>query len=109
MNWTPTPGDRVKTILTKDKNHETIYLNGDHAIETTFSNEFLTITGEWIPWSHQIIDFLSRQRNLNRQLVLQQLIEFEREHTELDFDQLCLLFLDLYTSKQQNTITFGGN
>jgi hypothetical protein len=108
MEWRPQPGDRIKTILTKDKQNEIIYLNGDHAIETAISNEFLELTGEWMPWSHQIIDYLSRQKNMNRQAVLKQLLEFEKEHTELDFDQLCLLFLEDYTTKQQTNLLFGG-
>jgi hypothetical protein len=105
MDWLPKPGDRVKTVITKDKEHEIIYLNGDHAIETTVSNEFLTITGVWVPWAHQIIDHLSKLRNMNRSIVLQQLLEFERFHTELDFDELCLLFLEEYNAKQQQSIS----
>ena len=108
MNWTPSPGDRVKTVLTKDHKNETIYLNGDHAIETTLSNEFLTFTGEWIPWSHQIIDYLSKQRDQNRTIVLKKLIEFEKFHSELDFDELCLLFLKEYELEQQKYFSSGG-
>jgi hypothetical protein len=107
MQWIPAPGDRVKTILTKDKENEVVYLNGDHAIETTISDEFLTITGEWVPWSHQIIDYLSRQRGQNKRTVLLRLIEFEALHIELDFDQLCLLFLEQVETEQSKSFFQG--
>jgi hypothetical protein len=109
MNWNPAPGDRVKTILTRDKENEIIYLNGDHAIETTISDEFLTITGEWIPWSHQIIDYLSRQQGMDRSMVLRLLLEFEKTHSELDFDQLCLLFFEQLETEQSKSFFQGDD
>lgn len=108
MQWNPSPGDRVKTVLTKDSKNEVVFLNGDHAIETAISNEFLTITGEWVPWVHQIIDHLSNQRDSNRGLVLRKLIEFEKQHRELDFDELCLLFLKEHELEQQKYFSSGG-
>ena len=108
MNWTPTPGDRVRTVITRDHKDEIVYLNADHAIESTISNEFLVITGEWVPWAHQVIDYLSSQRGIDRQSVLKQLLEFEKLHTELDFDELCLLFLSNYELEQQRHFSIGG-
>ena len=93
MVWSPQPGDRVKTIVTKDHQNEIIYLNGDHAIESVITNEFLLLTGEHIPWPHQIIDYLSSKKNMNRSLVLRALIALDKTHSELSFDDLCQLFL----------------
>lgn len=107
MNWNPAPGDRVKTVITKDHNNEVVYLNADHVIESTIADEFLIFTSEWIPWSHQIIDYLSTRKNSNRSSVLKALLEFEKLHTELNFDDLCLLFLK--EQEQEKTIFFGGN
>jgi hypothetical protein len=108
MEWIPQAGDRVRSVISKDNINEIVYLNADHVIESVISNEFLIQTSEHIPWSHQIIDYLSRQRGMDRELCLRLLIEFNREYSELDFDQLCLLFLEKYTLKQQNTVSFGG-
>lgn len=108
MYWNPAPGDRVKTIITKDKEHEIIYLNGDHAIETTVSNEFLTLTGEWLPWPHQIIDFLSNRRNYSRELVLRKLVELDARHREVDFDTLCQIFLKELEAESANNFSSGG-
>ena len=104
MEWTPKPGDRIKTVITKDTKNELIYLNGDHAIEATICSEFLIFTGEFIPWAHQIIDYLSKQPGKDRRTVLQQLLEFEARHKELDFDELCLLFLDEH--EKNNSVSF---
>lgn len=103
-SWTPSPGDRVATVITSDSRQELVYLNNDSAITTTISDTFLILTSEWKPWSHQIIDWLSTQRNLNRQTVLKLLLEFEKQNTELDFDNLCLKFLAEY--KKQKSFSF---
>lgn len=107
MEWNPAPGDRVKTVVTKDNSNEVVYLNGDHAIEALISNEFIVITGEWIPWSHQIIDYLSGKRGMNRKVILLRLIEFNALHSELDFDQLCLLFLKEFELEQSKSFLGG--
>jgi hypothetical protein len=100
MQWVPTSGDRIKTVITRDSKHEFVYLNGDNVITTSVDDTFLLLTGDWVPWSHQVIDYLSRQRGLNRQAVLKQLLEFELLNTELDFDNLCLKFLAKYESNK---------
>ncbi len=102
MDWVPAPGDRIKTIITTAKEFEIVYLNSEESIASKFSSEFIILTGDWIPWSHQIIDFLSRQKSKNRQTVLSDLLEFEKFHTELDFDSLCLLFLQTYLVKSNS-------
>jgi len=109
MEWRPTPGDRVRTVITKDHKNEIIYLNADHAIESTFTDEFILITGEHIPWAHQIIDYLSNRRDCNRALVLKKLIEFEALHRELDFDELCLLFFEQVKNEEAKYFSLGGN
>jgi len=93
MIWQPKPGDRIKTIITKDSSNEVVYLNADHVIDSVITAEFLIFTSEFLPWPHQIIDYLSNERNCNRNLVLRALVEFDRLHSELDFDALCTLFL----------------
>ena len=102
-NWIPSPGDRIATVLTTDHKQELVYLNNDSAMITAISNEFLLSTSEWKPWSHQIIDYLSSKRGVGRQKVLKLLIDFERLHTELDFDALCTKFLHHCLSQEKLT------
>ncbi len=98
--WIPTPGDRIITVITTDSKQELVYLNSESAVLTTVNDTFLILTSEWRPWAHQIIDWLSAQRNIDRQTVLKLLIEFEKQNTELDFDSLCLKFLKHYLEQK---------
>lgn len=91
--WSPLPGDRVLTVVSKDGTNEVVYLNGEHVIDSLFSNEFLIFTSEWLPWPHQIIDQLSRVKGLNRRKLLERLIVLDLTNSELDFDQLCIKLL----------------
>lgn len=98
--WIPTPGDRIRTVITTDSKHELVYLNSETAILATVNDKFLILTSEWQPWAHQIIDWLSIQRNIDRQTVLKFLLEFEKQNTELDFDSLCAKFLKHYLEQK---------
>jgi hypothetical protein len=93
-SWSPLPGDRVRTVLSRDHVNEVVYLNGDHALVSTVSDEFLIVTSEWVPWAHQVIDYLSSRPGADRRTVLRQLMEYELLHREVDFDQLCLMYLE---------------
>jgi len=100
MRWIPAAGDRIKTVITRNSKLEFVYINDDNIIVSSIDDTFLLLTSDWVPWSHQIIDYLSRQRSLNRQIVLKQLLEFELLNTELDFDSLCLKFLAMHENNK---------
>lgn len=98
--WTPKPGDRIRTVVTKDQQNEMVYLNDDNTITSLLTDEFLILTSNWVPWPHQIVDFLSAQRGLDRRKVLGMLMKLDRSHSELDFDQLCQKLVEELTAAQ---------
>lgn len=100
LEWTPTPGDRIRTVISASHANEIVYLNDDNAITTTVADEFLIFTSEWLPWPHQIIDYLSALKGRNRQTILHDLLTLDKANQELDFDQLCQKLLQQYEQEE---------